>query len=163
MFFKLATLFIVLPIVELILLIWLGDVLSFWPTVGIIITTGVVGSWLARVQGRAVLRSIQAELQRGALPGDPMIDGLLVLVAGALMVTPGLITDVTGMLFLVPPIRRVVRNRIKKWFTSRIESGAWQTHGTWQTRRGPWRGFDDDVIDITPDPDLQPSTPPSIH
>jgi len=151
MFARLAILFVIVPIVELVLLIWLGDLISFWPTVGIIVVTGILGAWLAKWQGRAVLRAIQQRLQRGEIPSDSLIDGMLVLVAGALMVTPGLITDTTGFLLLVPPFRRLLRRRIKKWFKGKIRSGDVHVAGSWRTGSG-WMD-DEDVIDVTPEPD----------
>jgi len=105
MFVKLALLFIIVPIIEIALLIELGQIIDVWPTIALILTTGVIGAWLARMQGRRALGAIRLSLQQGRLPGDALLDGVLVLVAGVVLITPGLLTDVTGILLLVPPIR----------------------------------------------------------
>ena len=120
MIWMLILLLTIVPIVELALLIELGRATSTFFTIGVIILTGVVGAILARMQGLAVWRRIRAEMSRGQLPGDSLLDGAMILVAAALLVTPGLLTDATGFLLLAPPTRAVFRRVLKAWVKRRI-------------------------------------------
>jgi UPF0716 protein FxsA len=112
MFLRLLLLFTVVPLVELFLLVKLGTVIGIGPTVLIVICTGVLGAWLARWQGLGVLRRVSDDLAQGRLPADALIDGLLILIAGAVLLTPGLITDALGFLLLVPQGRALVRRTV---------------------------------------------------
>jgi UPF0716 protein FxsA len=119
MFLRLLLLFTLVPLVELFLLVKLGTVIGIAPTVLIVICTGVLGAWLARWQGLGVLRRISDDLAAGRLPGDALIDGLLIFIAGAVLLTPGLITDALGFFLLVPPGRAVVRRSVAAWLKQR--------------------------------------------
>jgi UPF0716 protein FxsA len=105
----LLALFIIVPLVELALLLEVGRRLGTVPTLGIIILTGVVGAALARQQGLGVIRRIRREVSEGRVPGSAIVDGAMILVAGALLMTPGLLTDVFGFLCLIPATRRLIR------------------------------------------------------
>ena len=105
---RLALLFIGLPAVELFLLVAVGKRVGVLPTLGIIVLTGVVGAALARWQGGAVLRKVRDELLHGRLPAKPMVEGAILLVAAVLLMTPGILTDLAGLLCLIPPVRQVV-------------------------------------------------------
>lgn len=120
MFFRLALLFTLLPLAELALLIKVGRATSVGTALGIVIATGVIGAAVARYEGLRTLVAIRREAAAGRLPGDQLIDALLILVAGLLLVTPGLITDTVGLLLLVPPARRFARERLKKRFRTRF-------------------------------------------
>ena len=122
MFLRLLLLFTVVPLVELFLLVKLGTVIGIGPTVLIVITTGVLGAWLARWQGLGVLRRLTEDLNEGRLPADALIDGLLILIAGAVLLTPGLITDALGFVLLVPQSRTLVRRLIRDRFERRFET-----------------------------------------
>ena len=117
MFLRLLLLFTVVPLVELFLLVKLGTVVGVGPTVGLVIFTGVLGAWLARQQGLGVLRRLRADLEAGRLPAGALIDGLLILVAGAVLLTPGLLTDALGFVLLVPPSRAAVRRIVVARFS----------------------------------------------
>ena len=117
---RLLLLFTIVPLVELWLLIELGKLINVGPTIALVVVTGIVGAALARHEGLRTLRGIQSDLDAGRLPGDRMIDALLILIAGALLVTPGIITDAVGFLLLVPPVRAAVRNRLKARFRARF-------------------------------------------
>jgi len=93
---RLLLLFIVVPIVELGLLLKLGEWMGALPTLGLIIATGALGAYLARRQGLGVLRRAQAETEAGRLPAGELLEGLLILVAGAVLMTPGVLTDAFG-------------------------------------------------------------------
>jgi UPF0716 protein FxsA len=90
------------------------------PTIALVILTGVAGAALARAQGLGVVRRLQHELQQGGLPTDALIDGLLILVAGAVLLTPGLLTDLFGFWLLVPRGRSLVRSSVARWFNARL-------------------------------------------
>lgn len=109
MFVRLLLLFTLVPLVELALLVYLGREVGFWPTVALVLGTGILGAWLAKLQGLLVLRQVQGELARGRLPTAALVDGALILVAGTLLLTPGLITDLWGFVLLVPPGRALAR------------------------------------------------------
>jgi len=112
MFFRLLVLFTLVPIIELFLLIKLGELVGFWPTVALVIGTGALGAFLTRLEGLRVLRQVRAEFQEGRVPTDRLLDGLLIIVAGAVLLTPGLITDAVGFFLLIPPGRRLVRRTV---------------------------------------------------
>jgi UPF0716 protein FxsA len=120
-FIRLALLFTIVPLVELFLLIELGGLIGVGPTVAIVIGTGVLGAWLARFQGLKVLREIGSSMSEGRLPTEALIDGLLILIAGAVLLTPGLLTDAVGFLLLVPPGRVQVRRAVAKHLERRIQ------------------------------------------
>jgi UPF0716 protein FxsA len=119
---RLILLFTIVPIIELYLLIQLGQAIGALATIGIVLVTGVVGAFLARREGFAIWTKIQEQLAQGLFPADKMIDGLMVFGAGVVLVTPGLITDVIGLLFLFPPTRRPIRN----WIAKRLKGMATQ-------------------------------------
>lgn len=124
MLFKLILLLTVVPIVELYLLVKLTQLWgSFWLTVAVIVGTGVIGAALARREGLRVLSRMQEQIARAELPADSLLDGVLILLAAALLVTPGLITDAVGFLLLIPPGRSVVRELLKRWVRKKIEAG----------------------------------------
>ena len=120
MFVRLATLFILVPLVELYLLIQVGSLVGVEITIGIVVVTGLVGAWLARFQGLKVLNEVRASLSVGEMPADALIDGLLILVAGAVLLTPGLLTDALGFGLLIPRGRRIVRSLVRRRLPSQI-------------------------------------------
>ncbi len=121
---KLVLLFTLIPIAELFLLLRIGGYAGFWPTLAMVIATGFVGAWLARSEGRRVLRGWGDALANGQVPEQGLLDGLLVLVAGVLLVTPGVLTDVVAILLLVPFTRAIARKRIRAWVERRIADGS---------------------------------------
>jgi UPF0716 protein FxsA len=124
----LIALFIGLPIIELALLFELHGLVGFLPTVLIVLLTGIAGAALVRRQGVAIVMKIQREMSIGNVPAPQMIDGVMILLAGALLVTPGLITDVAGFLLLIPFVREKIRYWIKKKLEEQIRSGYVQVH-----------------------------------
>ena len=123
MFSKLVILFVVVPIIELALLIEIGQHIGVWPTLTIVILTGIAGAWLARLQGFMVLRTLQAELSQGILPAESILDGFLVLAGALLLLTPGILTDALGFALLIPLSRNVIKQYLKKWLKSKIDAG----------------------------------------
>ena len=121
---RLALLFIGVPLLELVLLIQLGQWIGLWPTLGIVVLTGVAGATLARMEGMRTLWSFRGELARGQLPSQAIFDGLAILVGGALLLTPGLLTDVVGFSLLLPPPRRWIQGRIRKRLEEQLKDGT---------------------------------------
>jgi UPF0716 protein FxsA len=131
--------FIVFPMLEIALLVKLGSALGFWPSFGIVVGTGLLGSTVLRHQGFAAIRRSQEALAEGHPPVEPVLDGLFLIVAGLLLITPGFISDIIGVFLLVPPIRKV----IAKWAMSRfLMSGSLQGSvftGSTKTTQTQWR------------------------
>jgi UPF0716 protein FxsA len=148
MLFRLLLLFTVLPLIELRLLVWIKDQTSWSMTFLLVLLTGCAGAALARWQGWRTVGRIQDELAHGRMPTDSLLDGLLILVAGALLVTPGVLTDAFGFLLLIPAgrglIKRYVRLRLGRRLTIHLHGAA---------NAGP-RGHDViiDVRVVDPDP-----------
>ncbi len=113
----LILLFIGVPIIELAILIKIGQSLGVGYTLGLVIFTGILGAYLARWQGFVTLRKIQEDVNNGRMPADGLIDGVLILCSGILLLTPGLITDLIGFLGLIP----FSRNLVKLWLKRKIK------------------------------------------
>lgn len=115
MFFWLLLLFFTVPLVEIYVLLEVGGIVGVLPTIALVVLTAVIGAGLIRSQGIATLGRVQQELDRGELPAVGIIEAALLLVAGALLLTPGFVTDTIGFLILVPPLRRrVVQSFLEK-------------------------------------------------
>ncbi len=123
MFGKLVLLFVGLPLVELAILIKLGQFMGLWPTIGLVIVTGIVGASLARMQGFLVYTRIQHELAAGRMPAEEMIDGLLILIGGVVLLTPGILTDLFGFAMLLPLTRLFFKRWLRKRFDSMVQQG----------------------------------------
>lgn len=106
MFRWLLLFFVVTPIVEMYLLLTVGDYLGALPTIGLVLLTAVIGVTLLRRQGLATLTRAQQRMAEGSIPAAEMADGLLLAVAGPLLLTPGFMTDAMGFVLLVPAVRR---------------------------------------------------------
>ena len=120
MLFRLLILFTVVPLVEVVILFRIAEYLSWSATIALVVVTGVLGTWLARREGLRVLGRIQADLAAGIPPTGAMVDGALILVAGLVLVTPGVLTDLCGFALLVPSIRAWVKRRLAEAFQRRI-------------------------------------------
>ncbi|MFQ5646716.1 MAG: FxsA family protein [bacterium] len=122
MFFKIFLLFTLIPIIELSLLIKIGGIIGTANTIGLVILTALAGASLARQQGMAVLQQIQFELSQGRMPTDDLVNGAFVLVGGVLLLTPGILTDLTGILLLIP----LTREMVKGWLISYLNNNISQ-------------------------------------
>ena len=109
MFAVLALLFLVVPFVELFVLIQVGQAIGTIPTIGLLVVVSIVGAWLVKKEGLGVVRRAQEQVRRGQVPGRELVDGVLILFAGALMVTPGFFTDLFGLALMIPPVRAAIR------------------------------------------------------
>ena len=112
--------FIVVPIAELAAIIWVGTQIGVLPTIAILVIDSIVGSLLMRHQGRAAWRRFNLALQSGRPPTREVLDGALVLFGGALLLTPGFISDVLGLFLLLPPTRAFVRALLVRRFSARM-------------------------------------------
>lgn len=145
---KLLLLFIVVPVIDLILLISIGQWMGTLPTIGLIILTGVLGAYLVRLQGMQVLNQMRGEFRTGRLPAGALVDGAMILAAGALLMTPGILTDMLGLLCLIPTTRRV----IKGYTWTRLERAVRNGHlFAAPFQRSPSSRSPEDVIIIDPD------------
>ena len=123
---RLALLFVIVPIVELMLLIEMGRVVGLGPTLLLVMFTGVTGAWLARAEGLRVLFRFQKELAAGQLPGQALLDGISVLIGGAFLLTPGVLTDVVGFSLLFPLSRRWLQRRARARMERGMQDGSIQ-------------------------------------
>jgi len=119
----LVSIFVIVPILEFAILIEVGRRVGTIETLIIIFGTGIAGAYLARLEGFRILSQIRRDLDQGRLPGEHLFDGVLVLVAGIVLITPGLLTDAVGLLLLFPPtrypIKAFVRGRLERMAASR--------------------------------------------
>lgn len=112
--------FIAVPVIEILLFSLVGSTIGIWPTIALVVVTAFVGSWLVSQQGRATWVQLRTQLAQGSVPTIPLVHGAMILVAGALLLTPGFLTDVVGLLLLVPSVREFLR----VWGTNRV-AGKW--------------------------------------
>jgi UPF0716 protein FxsA len=145
----LALLFFLIPIVELAVIIQMAGVIGVPETILALIVISVVGGWLVKREGLGVWRRLQRQLDRGQLPHTEVIDGFLVLLAGALLLTPGFVTDVVAALLLLPPSRAVARRIVLR--RVRRRAGTFFVSGV--------RGRPDGVIDVDGDEVYEPAPP----
>ncbi len=125
---KLLLLFIALPALELVLLIEVGQRIGTFETLVVIVLTGIAGASMARNQGLRVLAHVQKQLAAGQMPADALVDGLMILVASALLVTPGILTDVFGFLCLVPGFRALAKAEVVRRFERAVAENRLHVH-----------------------------------
>ena len=144
----LTVLFIVLPIVEIWVLIRVAGVIGGLEAVSLVILVSMVGAWLVRREGLGVLRKVERRLGEGQLPSRELVDGLLIAVGGALMLTPGFVTDAVSLLLLFPPTRIVVRTWLMARYSGRVRTTTFGVAGDVGGFR-PGAGFGDgEVVDV---------------
>src|SRR3954468_9891200 len=130
----LVALFIVIPLVELYAIIQVGQAIGVWWTIALLLIDSLVGAALMRSQGRSAWRRFQEAIQAGRIPHREVADGALVILGGALLLTPGFVTDIFGLFLLLPPTRAVVRGTLLRRVTFGMVSGRYPGGG------GPGRG-----------------------
>ena len=123
---RLALLFVIVPLVELALLIQMGQLVGFWPTIALVVFTGVSGAWLTRMEGLRTMWKLRDDLENGRVPGQAIMDGMAVLAGGALLLTPGVLTDLVGFGLLFPRSRRALQRRVMARLERRIQEGVVQ-------------------------------------
>ncbi|MBA4495286.1 FxsA family protein [Paenactinomyces guangxiensis] len=131
MFWLIVSVIIVIPVIELWGLITVGSWIGAFPTILLVIATGVIGGYLARREGIHTYRLFMIQLRNGELPGDTLLDGACVLVGGVFLLTPGFFTDIIGFLLLFPYSRGIIKLFLKRWFNKKIRNGNF----IWNRRR----------------------------
>ena len=116
--------FIVVPIAELAVIIQVGEQIGVWWTIALLVADSILGSMLMRSQGRIAWRRFNEALQAGRPPAREVLDGVLVIFGGALLLTPGFLTDILGLVLLIPPTRAVVRAMLVRRFADRMIASA---------------------------------------
>lgn len=124
MLLRLFLLFTVVPLLELILLIEIGGAIGVGPTIGLVLLTGAAGAWMARREGLLSWINVQREMAAGRFPGGELLHSLFILLAGVVLITPGVITDLVGMLLLVRPLRKRLIERMRGRFEAQLSQGG---------------------------------------
>lgn len=150
--FILFILFIAMPFIELALLIYLGQQLGFWPTIAIVLATALLGAFVLQQQGLQTMRRISQAMASGEPPIAPVVDGFFLAIAGAFLLTPGVVTDAIGLSLLIPP----VRHALARWGVGRmLRTGSFTIHthhSGGQANTGSAEPIDDDVAPRRPGP-----------
>jgi UPF0716 protein FxsA len=130
MFQLLFVLFIIIPIIEITVIMQVGELLGLWPTVAIVILSAWLGAKYVRLQGLTTLQSVQTKMAQGEMPSGEIVTGLMLLVAGVLLVTPGFVTDIFGLSLLIPSVRIAIANYVQKNMkVNQFAAGATFTQG----------------------------------
>lgn len=138
-------LFAIMPIVEITLLVQVGGLIGGWNTIAIVIITAALGAFLVKREGLQTLQTAQAKMQRQEMPARELTEGLLLLVAGVLLVTPGFVTDAIGFFLVLPPSRRWLASRLSsKLLMKVVTPGSFGQQAQWQ---GHSPSAHDDIIE----------------
>jgi len=124
MFYRLLMIFILVPLLELFILIKVGKYMGTLNTIGLIILTGIIGASFAKQQGAGILASIRQSMQQGQVPGDAMLQGLMVLIGGILLITPGFITDLVGFSLIIPFTRQFYSGLVLGFLKQRFQKSG---------------------------------------
>lgn len=124
----LVVLFLLVPLAELYVIIQVGQAFGALNTIALLIVVSAVGAWLVKREGMGVWRRFQRQVQSGAVPGREIADGVMILFAGALLMTPGFLTDLLAMSLLVPPVRAVIRGALTRRVARR--AGIYRVEGS---------------------------------
>jgi len=152
--------FLGVPLIELYLLGKVSGRIGFFWTLILVIATGALGAALTRRQGLSVMRRVQADLSAGRIPAAALIDGIIILLAGAVLITPGILTDAFGFCCLIPSFRGIVRRQLARYLKNAMARGQVQFLGV---DPGPWSSphsspySDGPVIDVDTDPKDPPT------
>ncbi|MGH9276828.1 MAG: FxsA family protein [Acidimicrobiales bacterium] len=101
--------FVVVPIIELAVIIQVGQAIGVWPTIALLLAVSIGGAWLVKREGLGVWLRFRSQVDAGRVPGKEIADGVMIIMAGALLLTPGFVTDIVGILLLLPPVRAAIR------------------------------------------------------
>lgn len=148
MLFALFLIFVIVPIIEISILIQVGEQLGVMTTIALVILTAAVGASLVRSQGLQTLMSAQQKIQQGQQPGREVIEGVMLAIAGVLLVTPGFVTDIFGLLILTPVTRKLFANYLlTKMIVKSTSSSSFHGHSPFQGGFGQPPQQDGDIID----------------
>src|SRR3954454_21286543 len=134
----LVLLFIVVPIAELYVIIKVGELIGVLPTLALLLADALLGSFLLRHQGRSAWRRFNEALDQGRFPAKEVADGLLITIGGTLLLAPGFLTDIVGLILLIPPTRALVRGLLKRMSLGRIRVVAGPAQWGYNRMRGPF-------------------------
>lgn len=137
--------FVLVPLLEIYLIIQVGQVIGAWWTLGLLIVDSIIGSWLVRREGRRAWTALRDALSSGRMPARELADGALILIGGTLMLTPGFVSDVVGMLAIVPLTRPIARRALTRVVTRHLVRqpgvpGGWSGPARTEHRPGPPAG-----------------------
>jgi UPF0716 protein FxsA len=121
---------LIIPFAEIYLLIQVGSIIGAFPTILLVVFTAVLGAWLLRQQGFATFQRFQESLAQGVIPAYEMVEGPIILVGGALLLTPGFITDIIGFACLIPQLRRKIAQFVIENYLVKAQSYGQQTNAT---------------------------------
>ncbi len=154
MFLRLLLLFTLVPMAELAFLIWIGGRIGVFPTLLIVAGTGVVGITAAKLQGFLVLNRIKQKFAHQELPTTNMLEGILILVGGAMLLTPGLLTDITGFLFILPFSRPMAARLVEKYVWGYLKEKGYTSSSSFTFEYNNYEDFNDrDNRGSSADPD----------
>jgi len=120
---------LVVPIVEIYVIIQVGQVIGGWPTVALLLVESALGAWLIKREGRRAWAALQSSFETGKMPGRELADGALVLIGGTLLLTPGFVTDIFGFFFVLPFTRPLARRALTTFLTPRVTTLGTTTLG----------------------------------
>jgi len=150
---RLFLLFTLVPLLDLWVLLAIGRAIGFWPTVALVLGTGLTGAWLAKSEGLRVIRAWQHALEEGRVPDEGVLSGVLVIVGGVLLVTPGVITDAVGLALLFPPTRRLAAAGLRRYLARAVRTGRIRVvtlgHTPGTGSEPGTRPAADEVVDVT--------------
>lgn len=138
MFLRLLLIFTLLPLIEIFILLKVGALIGFLNTVILVILTATLGAFLAKKEGVATWTRIRQQMAMGVLPTEDLLDGLMILIAGVVLITPGLLTDLFGFSLLIPATRTFLKNRVRDFLQRRLQRGNISV--------GQWRDVSDDDL-----------------
>jgi UPF0716 protein FxsA len=151
----LIVLFIVVPIAELYVIIQVGEAIGLWPTLALLLADALLGSFLLKHQGRGAWRRFNEALAQRRFPGKEVVDGLLIVVGGTLLLAPGFLTDIVGLILLIPPTRAIVRGLLRRFTIGRFVVVGMPGGGPGPGPARPGRDYDFDVtaeeVPVNPD------------
>lgn len=114
---------IAMPVVEIIVLLLSGNLIGFWPTLFLIVATGLIGAYLAKRQGMETWKKAQEQIRYGMMPGNEIIDGICIFIGAALLLSPGLISDIMGLILVFPPTRNLLKPMVIRFIMNRMNKG----------------------------------------
>ncbi|MBO0996237.1 membrane protein FxsA [Bacillus sp. SD075] len=114
---------IAMPVVEIIVLLLSGNLIGFWPTLFLIVATGLIGAYLAKRQGMETWKKAQEQIRYGMMPGNEIIDGICIFIGAALLLSPGLISDIMGLILVFPPTRNLLKPIVIRFMMNRMNKG----------------------------------------
>ena len=142
----LFVLFLAIPLIEIGLFIQIGGFIGLWPTLAVVVLTAILGTWLVRSQGSLALSQIRTSFNELNDPTEPLAHGAMILIAGALLLTPGFFTDAIGFSLLVPPVRQFLILQVK----SHIKTTSFQSQANFHSQSGTIIDEDGEILDTDP-------------